>query len=98
MAWFVRRNSNPDAQKIPSWTGFNNGVSTFEYETPSVGHMSIIPAPADDMNTVFTVRCKAISKKLGQTYTVILFDHALYCRAKEVDWIKGMNSKMSLSV
>ena len=25
-------------------------------------------------------------KKLGQTYTVITFDQALYCRAKELIW------------
>ena len=45
----------------------------------------------DDTNTVYTVlvRCKAISEKLGQTYTVISFDQAFYCRAKEVVWGKG---------
>ena len=82
LAWFLCRNSKLDAQQIPSWTGFNHFVSTFESETTSVGHMPIIPAPADDMNTVYTVlvRYKAIS----WTYTVISFDHALHCRAKEV--------------
>ena len=52
--------------------------------------MPIVPAPADDMNTVYTVlvKCKAISEKLGQTYNVISFDQALYCRPKEVVWSK----------
>ena len=70
---------------------YNHVVSTFESETISVGHMLIIPAPADDMNTVCTVldRYKVITERFGQTYTVILFDQALYCRAKDVVWSKG---------
>lgn len=90
LAWLLCRNSNSEAQQIPSWTGFNHVVSTFESEITTVGHMPIIPAPADEMDTVYTVlaRCKAISRKLGQTYTVITFDQALYCRAKEVVWCK----------
>lgn len=88
LAWFLCRNSQPDDQKIPSWTGFNHVVSTFESDVTTVGHMPIIPSPADDMNTVFTVlaKCKAVSQKLDQTYTVITFDQALYCRAKEMVW------------
>lgn len=65
-------------------------VSTFQSEAMEVGYMPIIPAPADDMDTVFTVlvRCKAISERLGQRHTIVTFDQALYCRAKEICWLK----------
>jgi hypothetical protein len=51
--------------------------------------MPIIPAPADNMDTVNTVisRCKSSSEKLGQKHTIITFDQALYCRAKEQVWL-----------
>lgn len=91
LAWLLCRSSNTSVQKVPSWTGFNHIVSPFESEISTVGHMPIIPFPADDMDTVYTVlsRCKAVSEKLGQTYTVVTFDQALYCRAKELVWLKN---------
>ena len=91
LAWLLCRSSDTSVQQVPSWTGFNHIVSPFESEVSTVGHMPIIPSPADDMDTVYTVlsRCKAVSEKLGQTYTVVTFDQALYCRAKELVWLKS---------
>jgi len=88
MAWILCR-LNDAEQHIPAWTGFNRVVSPYRSEVTTVGYMPIIPAPADDMDTVYTVisRCKLISEKLGQIYTVITFDQALYCRAKELIWL-----------
>ena len=65
-------------------------VSSFHSEPIDVGYMPIIPSPADDMDTVFTVlsRCQAITEKLGQKHTIITFDQALYYRAKEICWLK----------
>ena len=64
-------------------------TSQFESEVTSVGYMPIIPAPADDIDTVYTViaRCKRISETLGH-HTVITFDQALYYKAKELVWLK----------
>jgi hypothetical protein len=48
----------------------------------SVGHLPIIVAPAHELDTLNTVvrRCMAISSHLGQDYTVITIDQALYCK------------------
>lgn len=91
LAWLQCRMMNSfDEQMIPAWTGFNQIVSTFQSEPSEVGYMPIIPAPADDMDTVFTVltKCQAISQSLGQRNTIITFDEALYFRAKEICWLK----------
>ena len=50
--------------------------------------MPIIRAPANQVDTIYTVllRCKKIAEKLGQYETVVTFDEALYCKAKELVW------------
>jgi hypothetical protein len=90
LAWVQCRLTNASDQVIPAWTGFNQVVSNVESAVVKVGYMPIIPAPADDMDTVYTIlsRCKYISESLGQQYTIITFDQALYCRAKEIVWLK----------
>ena len=38
------------------------------------------------LRTRYLLDAKPFLAKLGQTYTVITFDQALYCKAKEVVW------------
>ena len=61
IGWILCR-LNDTEQKIPAWTGFNHVVSPYLLEVTTVGYMPIIPAPADDMDTVYTVlsRCTLI--------------------------------------
>lgn len=90
IAWLLCRMEGPNQQHIPAWTGFNHLVSQSDTDVNSVGHMPILTAPADDMNTVYTLitRCKHISDSLSLSHTVITFDQALYYRAKEIIWLK----------
>ena len=79
-------------QVVPAWTGFNKMVvsEASNASLVNVGYMPIIPAPADDIDTIFTVlnRCKYFSESLGQKNTVVTFDQALYGKAKEITWLK----------
>jgi len=88
MSWLLCRMEDPDHQRIPAWTGFNHVVSQYESEVTRIGHMPILPVPADDMDTIYTViaRCKYIAELLNISHTIMTFDQALYCRAKELVW------------
>ena len=54
IAWILCR-LNDTEQQIPAWTGFNRVVSPYMSEVITVGYMPIIPAPADDIDTAYTV-------------------------------------------
>ena len=88
LAWVMSRMQVKDDQCIPSWTGFNQVVSKIEPDVSIVGLLPIIPAVAHEMDTLMTVllKCKDLSKKLNQVTTVVTFDQALYCRARELVW------------
>ena len=50
--------------------------------------MPIIQAPAHDMDTLNTVvrRCMYVTSKLGQQYTVLTVDQALYYKLMDLKW------------
>ena len=85
MAFFLRRQ---DSDTKPSWTVFNQSVSSEEPEQTAVGYLPIIPAPAHEFNTLNTVvkRCMAISSHFGQEHTVLTVDQALFCKLMELKW------------
>ena len=85
MAFFLRRQ---DSDKKPSWTVFNQSVSSEEPEQTAAGYLPIILAPAHELDTLNTVvkRCMAISSHFDQQYTVITVDQALYCKLMELKW------------
>ena len=95
LSWILSRvigSRMEDGQVVPAWTSFNQVVCP---EDPSSGlvcvaSMPILQAKADDPDTVYTIlaRCKYISELLGQKYTVVTFDQAIYCKAKEIVWMK----------
>ena len=85
LAVFLRRQ---DPEIKPSWTVFNQSLSSEEREQTAVGYLSIILAPVHEFDTLNTVvkRCMAISSRFGQEHTVITVDQALYCRLMELKW------------
>ena len=87
-ACILSRLQQVDDQHVPAWTGFNQIMSAGSKPLTTVAVMPILPAPAHEMDTIMTVllRCKQISNKLGQPSTVVTFDEALYCKAKELVW------------
>ena len=50
--------------------------------------MPIIQAPAHEMDTLNTAvkKCMHVATVLGQHYTVITVDQALYCKLVELKW------------
>ena len=85
LAFFLCRQ---DSETRPSWTVFNQSISSAEPEQTAAGFLPIILAPAHELNTLNTVvkRFMAISAHFGQEYTVITVDQALYCRLMELKW------------
>ena len=85
LAFFLRRQ---DPEIKPSWTVFNQSLSSEEREHTTVGYLPIILAPAHEFDTLNTVvkRCMAISSRFGQEHTVITVDQALYYRLMELKW------------
>ena len=73
-AWVATRLSNPNEQKIPFWTGFNQSVSENSSEVTTVGYLPILNAPAYDNDTLWTVilRCIKLSDILNQGQTTVL--------------------------
>ena len=85
MAFFLRR-QNSDTK--PSWTVFNQSVSSQESQQTAVGYLPIILAPAHELDTLNTVvkRCMAISSHFGQEHTILTVDQALFCKLMELNW------------
>lgn len=85
MAFFLRRQ---DSNIKPSWTVFNESVTSTEPEQTAVGYLPIILAPAHELDTLNTVvkRCMAISAHFDQEHTVLTVDQALFCKLMELKW------------
>lgn len=81
-----------------SWTGFNQKLSKGEKtEVTQVGYMPILQAPAHELDTLNAVvkRCMHVADALGQRYTVITVDQALYCKLVELKWaVKEYRDKL----
>ena len=77
-----------DQQKIPSWSGFNALISHPSASITEVGYCPMINGSPTDASIVYTV-IKTVQKmmaSLGQQYSVITFDLAIYMKAKEIQW------------
>ncbi len=89
LAWLLARMRDSSGTGVPSWTGYNQVVTTVSEELTTVGYLPILNAPAHDKDTLWTVlmRCLHISLILnpGQS-TVVPFDEQLYSKAKELQW------------
>ena len=78
-----------DKQTIPGWHAFNAIVSSpYMPDITTVGYCPLIPASPTEYSTVYTVMktVQNLMKALNQAYSVITFDEAIYCKAKEIQW------------
>lgn len=75
----------------PSWSAFNQSLSKRSAESAAittVGYMPIIQAPAhelDRLNTVATMYVYLLAT-IGQEYTVLTVDQALYYKLMDLKW------------
>ena len=85
MAFTLTRSSQ---QPMPSWTSFNQQVSTVNPEQTSVGYLPIIQAPAHELDTLNTVvmRVMHVSQSMEQEHVVLTVDEALYPKLMELKW------------
>ena len=87
--WALTRQTDPENQTIPNWTGFN--ISTRDQEPISqdiVGYLPTINSPATELNTVFEIlkQLELIRKELHLETIVVVMDQALYAKATEITW------------
>lgn len=73
-------------EQVPSWSAFNEAISTDNSEITTPGMLPILQAPADDADTVATISNTFMetTTHLGQSYTIVVMDQPLYCKAKEL--------------
>lgn len=86
LAWLISRVGNVGVQGIPSWSGFNRSITSVSPDITTTGFLPIIQQPAHKNKVI--PRCMDITKHLGQKNTVITVDQALYCKLKELVWLK----------
>ena len=89
LVWILARQTDPESQTIPSWTGFN--IRTRDQVPISedvVGYLPTINAPATELTTVFEIlkQSELIRKELLLETIVIVMDQALYAKAAEIAW------------
>lgn len=74
-------------QKVPSWSGFNAMISHPSASITEVGYCPMINGSPTDASTVYSVmKLVQMMASLGQQYSVITFDLAIYMKAKEIQW------------
>ena len=88
--WLLSRfySRNADEHSIPAWTSFNQAVDETDVEVSVTGYLPIIPSPATEYDTVWTVlkQCMAITQHFQLANTVITFDEGLYHKARTLAW------------
>ena len=77
-----------DHQKIPSWSAFNTMVSCGAPSTTEVRYFPMINGTSTDYNTVYTFmkQVQQMMSSLGQKYSVVTLDLAIYMKTKEIQW------------
>lgn len=75
------------AQCVPGWTAFNSaGTMGPDPQRSVIGYCPVLNAPSTDYNVVYTmmdIACR-ISQKVGQEFTVLVLDQAIYSKALEI--------------
>ena len=81
LAWILSRlvHQQPELQKIPGWSGFNQLLSNDESQITIFGPLPTVNAPAHEFETLWTVilRCKAMTRVRNGKYTVVTMDEGL---------------------
>ena len=77
-----------DKQTCPAWSAFNALITPTTAPLTSIGYCPIIPSSPTEYSTVYTVMktVQNMMKDLQQKHTVLTFDEAIYCKAKEIQW------------
>ena len=78
-----------DQQKIPSWSAFNTMVSCGAPSTTEVRYCPMINGTSTDYNTVYTFmkQVQQMMSSLGQEYSVVTFDLAIYMKTKKYNGV-----------
>ena len=92
LAWILGRlaQQQPELQKLPGWSGFNQLLSNNDPEVTIVGPLPILNAPAHEFESLWTIilRCQAMTRLRSGKYTVVTMDEGLYNKAKMLQWAK----------
>ena len=75
-------------QRVLSWSGFSQRMSSDTSLHTSVRHTTIPNKPPGDYDTIWTVirNAQRTTKALSQKYTVVTIDQQLYCKAMMIKW------------
>jgi hypothetical protein len=89
LLWILARQTDPESQEIPSWTGFN--IKTRDQVSISediVGYLPTINAPATELTTVYEIlnQSELIREELLLETVVVVMDQALFAKAAEIAW------------
>ena len=70
----------------PGWSAFNAMASTVNVNVTAVGYCPMIPKLPKDYSVVYSIMktVQKIISKTSQVNTVITFDEAIYCKAKDI--------------
>ena len=84
----LRDEDLPPDNLTPGWSAFNAMVSTVSVNVTAVGYCPMIPKSPKDYSVVYSIMktVQKIISKTSQVNTVITFDEAIYCKAKEIQW------------
>ncbi|XP_030848031.1 uncharacterized protein LOC115918836 [Strongylocentrotus purpuratus] len=85
-AFYVAKSSQE--RLLPSWTGFNQLLSSNIPPKATIAYLPVIDASPTDFNTVHTVlhRSLEIADQLALPAIVIVVDQAIYCKAQTIRW------------
>ena len=81
LVWFLARMSDPEAQAVSSWTGFNIQIrDDVTVVQDNIGYLPTINAPATQLSTVNEVLNQSLSivHSLQLSKIVCVFDQVLY--------------------
>ncbi|XP_071812536.1 uncharacterized protein [Apostichopus japonicus] len=85
-AFYVSKFS--EARLLPSWTGFNQLLSSNIPPKATIAYLPVVDASPTDLNTVNTVlhRSLEIADQLELPSIVVVVDQAIYCKAQTIRW------------
>ena len=77
-----------EGQYVPGWSGFHAKVFPSVPSATSIGYCPMINGNPTEYSTVYTVfkTVQKITESVGQAAMVVIFDLAIYVKAKEIQW------------
>ncbi len=70
-------------QHVPAWSGFNTKSTECTPLKSIIGYCPVIDASPTKDDVVYTIMdlSRRITEKIGQRYTILVLDQAIYCKA-----------------